>query len=322
MSRSLFVKSRALTKHDQVRDQLSQLEALIGGLGHGLGEEMLTIPVLFDQITVGLAELHAAGQSTPAETGRLESASARLQRKAAVFLRDVGGVQVARNARDVHQPDPAHWWWFLDQVVIDKRRAWLRRWLVGGAIAAMLLVLLSFIYQRFLAPDPVAMTRYRHQRAAESLAQTGNWADALSEVEQALSVLPNDPDLLTLKGILQQKLGQREVAEKTFAAAEARFVSREEFLIVRAEQFLGLEQNEAALADAQEVVAIQADSAMGYLLLGQANANLGNYAEAIVAFQQAADLAESQGKPQLAATARIQMGMAMQMMPIPTATSP
>jgi tetratricopeptide (TPR) repeat protein len=314
MSPFLFVKPKQLTRHGQLRDQLVELEALIGQLGHGLGEEALTIPALFDQITAGLTELQAAGQSTPGETGRLESASAELKRKAGIFLREVGGTRVLRNARSARQPGPAHWWWFLDQVIADGRQAWLQQWLIRGAIAMLLLVILSFAYQQFLAPDAATLANFRHQQRAESLAQTGNWAGALSEVEQALAALPGEPEGLTLKGILQQKLGQSEAAEKTFAVAEAHFGSREEFLIVRAGQFLGVDQNQAALADAQELIAIQPDSAIGHLLLGQTYINLEIYTEAVAAFQNANDLADVQDKPELAASARIQLEMARQML--------
>lgn len=322
MSTSFFVKPKALTKHDQLRERLARLEGLIGQLGHGLGDEALAIPPLFDQITEGLAELQAAGQATPAETGQMEHASGELQRKGAIFLREIGGAEALRNARSAHQPDSSQWWWFLDQVIADKRRARLRRWLIGGGAAALALVLLIVIYQQFFASDPATMARYRHQQAAESLALAGNWADALGEVEEALAAAPNDPELLTLKGALQQTLGQREAAEKSFAAAEARFAGREEFLIARAQQFLNLNQNIAALADAQELIAAQADSAIGYLLLGQAYINLEDYTEAVAAFQQASELADSQGKPVLAASARVQLAMAMQLMSPPATANP
>ena len=322
MSKFLFVKPERLTRNDQLREQLAQLEALVGQLGHGLGEEALIIPALFDQVTAGLTQLQAAGQNTPGETGRLETASAELQRKATIFLREVGGAQVLRNVRSAHQPDPAHWWWFLDQVIADRRQARLRRRLVGGAAAVLLLVLLSFAYQRFFAPDPATVASFRHQQTAERLAQAENWAGALSEVELALAAIPSDPHGLTLKGILQQALGQSEAAEKTFAAAEARFGSREEFLVGRAEQFLRLDQNKAALAEARELIALKADSAMGYLLLGEANAHLGNYADAMAAFQQASDLADVQKKPTIAASARVQLGMLLQMVPVQATASP
>lgn len=322
MSRSQFVKPKPLTRRDGLREQIAQLEALVGQLGHGLGEEALSIPPLLDQITAGMAALQATGQSTPGETSRLESTSAELQRKATLFLREVGGARVLRSARSAHQPDSAHWWWHLDRVIADRRWAQLRRWLVSGVVVALLLALLFFIYERFLAPDPAAMATLRRQQAAESLAQKGDWNGALSEVEQALMALPDDPDGLVLKGIIQQELGQSAAAETTFAAAEARLGSREQFLILRAAQFIKLDQNEAALADAQEAISLQEDSATGYLMLGQANFNLEHYAEAIAAFQQASDLAEKQGNPELSASARIRLGMAMQMIAAPTITEP
>ncbi|MBN1430010.1 MAG: tetratricopeptide repeat protein [Anaerolineae bacterium] len=322
MSKSHFVKSKSLTKYGQLQEQLTQLEALIGQLGHGLGEEAFTIPTLFDQITTTLAELQAAGQNTPGESSRFEGASAELQRKAALFLREIGGAGVLQNARSTHKPNPAHWWWYLDHMLVEKRWAQLRRWLVGGVLVVAILVILSLVYQQFLAPDPAVTAYRRHHQSAEALARNGNWEDALNEVERALATLPDNPDGLVLRGILEQKLGQAEEAEELFAVAETRLGGREQLLVVRSEQFLKLDQSEAALADAQELIVLNADSAVGYLFLGQAYANLGNYAEAIAALQEASTLAESQDNPELAASIRVRLAMIIQMIPASATGTP
>jgi tetratricopeptide (TPR) repeat protein len=269
-----------------------------------------------------LDELHADGQSIPAETNRLGHASAELQRKAAAFLREIGGPRVLQNSRQARQADAAAWWWSVDRWLVDKRKARLQRWLVTGGLLVLLLAILSLVYQRFFAPDPALLASVRHQQTAESLAQAEDWAGALAEAEQALAALPGDPERLILKGILQQKLGKNESAEKTFDTAEAHLGSREAFLIERAAQFLGINMGEAALTDAQELIAIQPDSAIGYLILGQSHISLENYDEARTALEQASDLAERQGTATIAAQARVQLAMLMQMISVPTLANP
>lgn len=317
-----YVKPAQLTRSDQLREQLAQLEALVGQLGHGLGEEALTLPALFDQVATGLTELQATGQGMQSETARLKAASAELQRKAGIFLREIGGVETLREVRSARQPDPAYWWWFLDQMLAERRRVQLRRLLLGGGVAVLLLALLSFAYQRFFAPSPALVASMRHQQAAERLAQAGDWAGAIGEVEQALAAMPNDPDGLVLKGVLQQSLGQNESARETFSAAEVQLGNKEDFLITRARQFMKLGQAEAALADAQAAISLNADSAVGYLFLGEANVTLKNYPEAITALQRASELAEAQNELTIAASARAQLGVLLQMVPVQATVTP
>lgn len=313
MAESPFhVDNRPLSSAEEVRSQLDELEAKIGRLGYGLGQEALTIPPLFDTVTEGVVAFQAEGHGMRAEEARLKTAAADLKRKAKVFLREVGGPETLKEARRPHQPDPTHWWWYLDKLVADKRQARLRKTLlvVAGVVAALLL--LAVLYELFLAPDPATRERLKLQQNAESLAISGDLATALGEAEQALAIAPDNPDLLLLKGGLQQNLGQSTGAEETFAAAEAALGNREDFLLARGQTYLLLGQAQEALADAQEAVALNPESAAGYMLLGRSYQLLENYMDAIFAYEQAGTLAEMQGNSRLAATARVNLGILLQ----------
>jgi hypothetical protein len=294
----------------------------VGQLGYALGEEALNIPALFDEVTARLVELQAEGQDVRGEAAQLETVSVVLRRKASVFLCEIGGAGKLRKVRKVRQPDPAHWWWFLDQLVADARSTQMHRMLRWGAGAVLLLALLSFAYQRFLAPDPATVASLEHQQTAERLAQAGDLAGALNEVELALAASPRDPDPLIFKGVLQQALGYDAAAEETFATAEAQSGDKEEFLIARSRQYMSLGLSKSAVADAQAVVALNPASAMGYLALGQANEGLGNYPEAIAAYQQADTLAQAQNKPEIAVFARTQLAALMEKPSVPTSGVP
>jgi hypothetical protein len=93
-----YVESKPLTRSDELREQINELEAMIGRMGYGLGQGALAIPALFDSISTSLASFQAAGQSMRAEETRLETVSARLRRKADVFLREIGGASVLRES--------------------------------------------------------------------------------------------------------------------------------------------------------------------------------------------------------------------------------
>jgi tetratricopeptide (TPR) repeat protein len=311
-----YVENRPLTRADELRRQLDELEAKLGRLGHGLGQEALSIPLLFDAVTATLASFQAEGQSMRGEWARLEAVSAAFRRKATVFLREIGGARALQSARRTHQPPPAHWWWFVDQVVADTRRAQLRQLLMTAAGAVGVLLLLFALYQRFLAPDPATRARLEHEQAAENLVLEGDLIAALNEVDQALASVPGDPSLLIFKGGLQQALGQKAAAEETFSQAEAAFGDRETFLLARGQMYVRLDQAQFALSDAEAAIRLNPESASGYLLLGRANEWLENYQQAIAAYEQAANLADAQGNSQIAAIARVNMGVLMQRLPL------
>jgi tetratricopeptide (TPR) repeat protein len=307
-----YVESKPLTRSDELREQITELEAMIGRMGYGLGQEALAIPALFDSISTSLGSFQAAGQSMRAEETRMETVSARFRRKADVFLREIGGASVLRDARQARQPAPENWWWFVDQLVANRRRDRMLRLLRLGAGVAVVLLLLLVLYQRFLAPDPATRERLRHQHNAENLALQQDIEGALSEIEQALAVAPDEPELVVLKGVLQRELGQDSASEETFAAAEAAFEGREDFLLARARASLLAGQPEAAVADAQEAVELNPQLANGYVLMGRAHEQMGEHLEAIFAYEQAISLAEEQGNYQLAGTTRINVGILMQ----------
>jgi len=312
-----FVEQKALTAADEVRDLLAQLEAKIARLGRDKGPEAQTVLELFDSVAARLAELHAGGQVLRAEEARWEAASAVFRRKAGTFLRALGGFGALAEARRARQPEPTAWWWFIDQWLMEKRQTQLRRLALWAAVAVAVLALLGVLYQRFLAPDPATRERLRHEQAADSLTMDGNLAGALAEVDQALGYAPGDATLLALKGVLQQKLGQF-AADETFAAAEKAAGSREAFLITRAQMYMRVGDGRDMLADAQEVVAANPESAPGYLLLGQANELLGNGQDAIAAYEKSGRLADAQDNPQLAAIARMNLATLLQQIQVGT----
>jgi cytochrome c-type biogenesis protein CcmH/NrfG len=312
-----FVEQKALTPADEVRDLLAQLEAKIARLGRGEEADAQTILALFDAIAARLAKLHAGGQVLRAEEARWEAASAAFRRKAGTFLRVLGGAGALAEVRRARQPEPDAWWWTIDRWLMEKRQAQLRRLLLWAGVAVAALVLLGVLYQRFLAPDPATRERLRHEQAADSLAMDGDLAGALAEVEQALGYAPGDATLLTMKGVLQQKLGQF-AAQETFAAAEKAAGSREAFLITRAQMYMRVADGKDMLADAQEITTANPQSAPGYLLLGQANETLGNSQDAIAAYEKSGSLADAQNNPQLAAIARMNLATLLQQIPVGT----
>jgi tetratricopeptide (TPR) repeat protein len=314
--------STSLTKADILRELLDKLEASIGQLGYGIQEEALAIPPLFDQVDHLLPELGAEGLSLVEEKARLDTLLVQLQTKSGQWLREVGGTQALKSARQSRQPTPEEWWWFLDKVYSDQRkRAVLRigRWMGLGILVIALLVV---VYRKFLAPSPTTSKLLTLQHQAEQLSVGGRLEEALEKTEQALTLDPGNSNLLIVKGVLQQQLGQSQAADETFQVAQAMFNDPVLYYLARAHQYNILSSFDAAISDTQKVLELNESSALGYLYMGEAYEGLKRYQEALMSYLQADQLATDQGLSEIAVVARLRYGQILLLPQLPTPESP
>ncbi len=301
-----------LTRADELRSYLSRLESQVGRLGYGAGQGAIDIPDLFDRAHSILHEYKQAGHPLLEEQIRFDEVSAQFRQKTKQFLTEIGGVQALITKRKQRNPDSSRSWWYVDQQLADQRKSNITKTARLAGIVLIVLVIGALVYQRFLAPDKATVQQITYIQAAEQMAQEGNFQQALINVNQALRVVPGDPETLVFKGILQQSLGQKTDADQTFAQAEKALNSLEQFLLLRGQRYYTLNQNEAALGDAQAAIHINPDSSEGYLLAGEAYENLGKFQEALSAYQKASSLSEAQNNASLDAFVRMRLAMLMQ----------
>lgn len=294
--------------------KLTQLEKQVELIGRKLGPQALDMLPLLDEAHVLLARVQAEGNPAPAEAGRLEAILTRFDRKAVAFLHEIGGRSALQKARAARRPEPAQWWWCLDQRLGARRKASVRRLLIWGAGIAAAIAVLVLVYNRFLAPPPAVVARQAHESAANDAVAAQDWAGALREVEQALTFDPGSSDLLVFKGIVLLQLGQTADAETAFAAAKQSLGSEDVFLTTRGEKYLALGRLDQARADAQGAVQANPQSAAAYLLLGKVDQSLGRNSEALAEYDQASKLADAQGNTLLVALARVQAAYLTQQM--------
>ena len=314
--------STSLTKADALRELLDNLEASIGQIGYGIGEEALTIPSLFDQVDRLLPELGAEGLSLVEEKARLDTLLVQLQSRSGQWLREVGGTQALKSARQSRQPTVEEWWWFLDKVYSDQRKRTALR--IGGWVGLGILVIAIFVivYQKFLAPSPTTSKLLSLQHQADQFTMVGKLEEALEKVEQALTLDPENPDLLIYKGVLQQGLGQTEAADETFQVAQTKFEDPVSYYLARAHQFNIISSFEAAISDTQKVLELNESSALGYLYMGEAYEGLRKYQEALMAYMQADQLATAQELTEITVLARMRYGQLLIQPQWPTSESP
>lgn len=295
------------TPAESLRELLDALEQGVGYLPYSETAAVLELPRLFDRAAALLADLRARGAEVAAEGTRFDTVAAQYRSKAALFLRRIGGAAMLSAERERVAPEESAWWWTVDLWLAAQRRAATRRRLRWGAAALVLLGVLSLVYARFIAPDPITRAVFSYQFRATDLAAAGDYVQALEQVELALALSPGEAALLTFKGVLQEALGD-VAAQETLAAAERACADREKYLTLRGQFYLQLGQLEAVWETAEALLAVNARSAVAYLYRGMAAEGLGDPAQALADYTRAGELAQEQQQHEIYVTARNLLG--------------
>ncbi|MBN1886923.1 MAG: hypothetical protein JW850_03000 [Thermoflexales bacterium] len=313
---SIELESR--TQLSELRKLLTRIESQIGTLAYSQPDEVLAIPGLIDQAALRLEELANQGIDTSGELNRFGAAKAALKHKGAVFLRKIGGIPALEQARQASQAGADNWWWYIDQVEAERKKAGARRLLRIGLSGLLSLAVLAAIYQVFLAPTPELQASYGHKLQAENAASEGDFSQALVQIKLALGYTPGDPELLVTQGVFEALLGQDKAAKESFTAAQAAYNDPLQFFIKRSTLYLMCGQVDSALDDVDTALAIDPQSASAHLLRGQGYEALGNYQQAKTSYEQAGELAGQTGNYELQVIARMHMAQLRSKAVIPT----
>lgn len=296
-----------------IGDDLDQLEILTGKIGLNTKEQALSILSSLDSVYERIKRLED-GPSLQAATGQYDGIRAKLEKEAAGFLRDLGGAAVLQKARSQVNPPQDHPWWYLDVTLANRRKNAIKRFgLLTGAVLIGLF-LLGFAYQKFLAPPANISERYSREQAAGDALMAGDLDRALQEVDAGLLAVPQDPSLLVLKGVVLDGMGKVTEAQEVFKAAEDLTPNKDEFYITRGQYYSLANQMDKALSDAQAAIAINPDSAQGFLLAGQVYEFQKKYQDALDAYDQAFEVSDKEKQYELSALAKVRIAMLMQSM--------
>lgn len=309
-------RQEALTLADELRAVLDQCVIDVANLTRNPGSRALALLRMLDKAESMIAELEEAGMDLRAERTRLDTVERQLHRQASVLVRALGGEKALAQARAEVEPERWRWWWYLDEEVARMRRRTLYRWLQGGAVVALLIIAAVAVYHFFLAPEPEVAAQWSHIWAMEERLREGDFSGALKECEAALALVPDNPQTLLWRGIILEQLGRETEAAEAFAIAREVISNDVDYWLERAMLYFQVGAVDAALEDAQAALDRDPEAAQAYYLLGSAYEMQGKIPEAMVAFQQAAQLADAQGDAKLFATVRMRMGMLLQAMPL------
>jgi tetratricopeptide (TPR) repeat protein len=275
-------------------------------------EEALEVLDMFDQVADKLESIQQLGTPLPSEYSQFESILSYFLSKGSQYVKKVGGKQELEALRQADSHKEEYWWWRIDEIMAKDRIDRIKRWLTISLIGSLVIVIAVFLYQRYIAPDPATRALYSHTQSSESYLQAGNYDQALEQVNLALGYSPDNPGLLTLRGVILETQGEIDTKEADFQAALSNYEREEDFYTRRASLYLMTANGERALEDAQTARTLNSEHAYAYLLEAQAYELLGLYSEALEALELADEIAQRTDQVQVQAFARILMAQILQ----------
>ena len=305
-----------------LNDLLDQLEIDLSHVGQGNAENAQKILLKMDFAFQAINEMTQKGNQNKAEAAQFEYLANGLEKNAKAFLKDLGGNEKLEQLRQAYSPQKERRWWYPDEVLNRQAKKTVRTISLSIAAVAILVLILAVIYRFFLMPDPRVAATYDHQMNAQQALSQNNLPKALNEVDLALSYSPDDASLMTLRGVIEQKLGMTDISGADFTAAEEKLGNRETFLLTRAQMWQQVGDFNAALMDTQTVLQMDPTSAEGYFYQGHAEESLQDYNDAVNDYNKASELADAQGKVELNGTIRVTLAMLLQSMPVAPSPAP
>ena len=265
--------------------------------------EMLT---LRDEIEELLHRLEKKGTELSAERTRLESLDHIGRKKAKIILRHLRACVDLTPYREERNIPTSHWWWYLDDLIKEKKFGVARKWLVRGGIAAIALVCAYVVLTRIIPkPEPAVLL----QEEASRLYEEGKIDEAIAVYKKALRMSPKDSSIYLTLGVLYEDKGLSDEANYYFDRAKKLFPKEIAFYNQRGMIYFQKGKLDKATSDAKETLKIDPDSATAHFLLGSIYEVQGKIGEAISEYQIVSNLDTD---PKLTVMARVKMGMLIQ----------
>lgn len=308
MSKLDYLQQKKLNPTDELRELLVSLEERQPKIKSLAADQAMRFLLDLDQLETLFQQLESAGVDLLPEEGRIRSLQTRLRKQAAPLLRSLGGPAALNAHRPAPAPPPEKWWWYLDQLVAAEQKRLLRQVVIILVVIFVLAGGMIVLFQTVLAPSPEVVARLEAQDNAYEAIDAGNYRQALAMIEQGLAQVPGDPDLLLLRGVVQEALGDETAADASFKQAQAGLNGSSNFYLARSQLQLRVGQAAKAEHDARAAIDLDKNSAWAWFLLGQALEAQNKPAEAFPAYQKASELGLESGDSEVVVLARMALG--------------
>ena len=321
MSKLDYVQQKKLNPADELRELIETVEERRPALGGMNSVGALDLLQTLDQTYLLFHQLEAAGLNLLPEKGRFEAIQNSLKNKANMILKALGGPAVLAEHRPQPAPERERWWWYIHEIVAARNQRMLKRFAIMAILILLILGGIFLAFETVLAPSPETVARLDAENDGLTRFEEGNYPEALAAVEKGLAVVPDDANLLIFKGILEEFLGQEAEAAQAFQAAQANLTDDPiAFYLGRGQLYLRVGEFEKAKEDAQQALALNENSSLGWLLLGQVFESQNEKFESMSAYERASELALADNNYQVVVLARLGLGR-MGMVPPPFETT-
>jgi tetratricopeptide (TPR) repeat protein len=308
MSKLDHLRQKNLNPADELRSLLNALEDIQPKLNSLNSIQTLQVLQDLDQVYKLMNHLEETGANLASEQGRFGAIQSHLKSRASTLLRGLGGVSALSKHRPEPEPDRAQWWWYIHEIVAVQRQRLFKRAMLGVIVVLLIFAGIGILFNTILAPSPEAVARVEAENDAMSAYENGNYQEGLDAVEKGLAIVPDDPALLLIKGVLLENLGQAEAAAQSFEQARQNVSKPIDFYIGRGQLYIRTNQPIKTEEDARAALAIDDKAALPWLLLGQALESQGQRFESISAYEQASELALENGDNEIVVLARLALG--------------
>jgi tetratricopeptide (TPR) repeat protein len=308
MQKSKYLQQKKLNAADELREMLSSIEDRLVNIKSMNPTQALILLRDLDLIYSLFSQLERTELNLVPEQGRFKVNQARLMKTAVPFLKALGGPVALSRHRPLPTPPREQWWWYIHEIVALQKQQLLRRLVMGVVIVLIVVGGAILAFNTILAPSPEVVARLEAENAAFEAIGTGDYRAALTILDEGLLAVPADPDLMLLKGVVYEILGQEAKASQSFADVQASMNDPLAFLLDRGQLELHTNQPDRVERDARAALEIDEDSASAWLLLGQALESQGRSFEAMPAYERAGQLALDNGESQIAVMARMALG--------------
>ncbi|HDZ50102.1 MAG TPA: tetratricopeptide repeat protein [Candidatus Aerophobetes bacterium] len=272
--------------------------------------EIIKILTLRDEIEDLLLNLEKRGTDLEADKVRLETFDTIIRKKMKMVYRKLTASLNPLPYREERKIPRSHWWWYLDELLKEKRVRARKRWLIRGGIAAVAL-LAAYIILTKIVPQPKQSVIY--QGEARELYQEGELDEAIEIYKKAQGLEPDDSSIPLMLGMIYEDKGLLDRANDYFERARLLSSQKIDFYNSRGMIYFQMGKLDKAVLDAKKALELDSNSAFSHFLLGNIYEMENKIAEAILEYQIVSDLDQN---PQLTVMARFKMGMIMQRAPL------
>jgi len=275
-----------------------------------LNEDIVKMLTLRDEIEDLLLNLGKKGTDLVADKVRLETFDTMVKNKMKTVFKKTSASINPLPYREEREIPRSHWWWYLDELLKEKKSQMRKRWLIRGGIATIALLAVYIVMTR-VVPKPKQSVIYEEE--ADRLYQEGKLDEAIKIYRKAQDLDPDNSTIPLMLGIIYEDKGSLDRANDYFERARLLSSQKIDFYNSRGMTYFQMGKLDKAVLDAKKALEIDPDNAFSHFLLGSIYEAENKIPEALAEYQIVSDLDQD---PKLTVMARFKSGMLMQRAPL------